>query len=390
MFKRVLLVATVPSMIGQFNMNNIRILQQMGLQVDVAANFSDYSVWPKERVELFCKELEENQIEWFQVDFSRKAFNVWKHISSLKQLVCLIKERKYSFVHTHTAIASAITRVATKKTNTFVIYTAHGFSFYKGCPAKNKIVFFPVEWLLSNYTDILITINNEDYEIAQRSFKAKKVERIHGVGIPIKDFVGSKDIRNRVRNSLGIKEDEVLLLSVGELDGLKNHIEIIKAMEELERNGFKLIIAGEGDLKSHHQEYINGHGLENSVKLLGYRNDIADLLTAADIFVFPSYIEGLSVALMEAIAAKKLIACSEIRGNVDTVITPCSYFKPDDTSTLITTIQRVNNLSSKEKSWMVETNYNNLRQFSADRVNEEMKEIYQRAYMMINNEEEEK
>ena len=138
--KRVLMVATVPSMIGQFNMNNIQILQEHGYIVDVAADFKDTSVWPAERVQRFKDQMEEMGIECIQLDFSRSPLKLNRHYQSYKETVKLIQERKYSFIHTHTPIASAIVRQAAHKTGTKVIYTAHGFHFYDGAPLKNMSI----------------------------------------------------------------------------------------------------------------------------------------------------------------------------------------------------------------------------------------------------------
>lgn len=158
MGKRVLMVATVSSMIGQFYMNNIQILLDMGYQVDVAADFTDVSVWPLERIAKFKDQMAEMGIECIQLDFSRSPLQLKRHYQSYKETVELIKNRHYSFIHTHTPIASVIVRQAAHKTGTKVIYTAHGFHFYDGAPLaplKNWLIFYPIERHFSRYTDVL-------------------------------------------------------------------------------------------------------------------------------------------------------------------------------------------------------------------------------------------
>ena len=162
MTRRALMVATVPSMIGQFNMNNIRILHKLGYEIDIATDFQDTSVWPKERVEQFKESMRLIGVRCFQISFSRSPFKVKRHFCSYKEVKQLIKQGQYSIVHTHTPIASAIVRYAARSMHTTVIYTAHGFHFYSGAPLLNWIIFYPLEKWMSHYTDILITINKED------------------------------------------------------------------------------------------------------------------------------------------------------------------------------------------------------------------------------------
>ena len=175
--KRVLMTATVPSMIGQFNMNNIKLLQELGYTIDVACNFDDYSVWNEERIKKFESELKELKIKKINISFSRSPKNIKNIINSYKQIKQLLNDKNYSLVHTHTPISSFITRLAYKKSNIYgtckMIYTAHGFHFFKGNNPFKNFVFRNIEKIAAKYTNVLITINNEDY-IAAKKFKLKK------------------------------------------------------------------------------------------------------------------------------------------------------------------------------------------------------------------------
>ena len=299
-------------MIGQFNMNNIRLLIEKGYKVNIASNFNDTSVWPKERIKEFLAQMDFMNVEYFQIDFSRSAFNLKEHINALKEMKALLKIGEYEFIHTHTPIASAIARLAARKSATKVVYTAHGFHFYKGAPFRNWLIYYPVEKMLSAYTDVLITINREDYFRAFKHFKAKKVCYVPGIGVDLQRYESvSVDISQK-RIELGVPEDAILLLSVGELSARKNHIIIIKAMQNLPDN-YWYVIVGQGKLKSD----LKGEDKTGRVIFLGYRNDIPELMRCADVFVFPSLQEGLPVALMEAMACKLPCVGSDIRGNRD-------------------------------------------------------------------------
>lgn len=316
------MTATVPSMIGQFNMRNIDLLIKLGYEVDVACDFTDVSVWPEERTEAFKNELERMGIHYYQVDYSRKPTNIRRHISAYKQIRSLIVERQYSFIHTHTPIASAVLRIAAHENNVRVIYTAHGFHFYHGSPFINWIIYYPIEKTLSKWTDTLITINLEDYELARRKFKAKRVVHVPGAGIDIKAIESILIDKNSIRESLGIDKDDIMILSVGELSKRKNHQIVLEALRLIKRDNKSIdnihyFICGTGILRDSLEKKSKECGV--NCHLLGYRSDIVALCKSSNLFVFPSLQEGLPVALMEAIACKTPVICSKIRGNVDLV-----------------------------------------------------------------------
>lgn len=371
MERRVLMVATVPSMIGQFNMHNIDILLGLGYQVDVAADFTDISVWPVERIKSFKEQLSTLNIECIQLDFSRSPLKLNRHIQSYREIKRLIKDRKYSFIHTHTPIASAIVRIAAHKMKTKVIYTAHGFHFYKCAPIKNWIIFYPLEKYLSKYTDILITINKEDYSIAAGKFKAKKTAYVPGVGINVESFEKSSFSRAEKRKEIGVPSDAKLLISVGELSVRKNHKTVVSALQKLS-NEYWYVIVGRGDLEDELKSLDN----TGRLKLLGYRNDIAELLHASDLFVFPSIQEGLPVSLMEAMASGLPVVCSDIRGNDDLVDDGYGGFLCDcrDVNRYVEAINQVSPERAKE---MCIYNISKIKEFDITEINKQMHSIYE-------------
>ena len=168
MSDKVLLVASVASMIQQFNMRNIDILLQMGYQVEVACNFAEGNTCAPEQIGELKKELESKQVVWHQIDFARNVFKLGQNARAYRQLKELFKKNQYHFVHCHSPIGGVLGRLAAHKYKTHAIYTAHGFHFFKGAPAKNWLLFYPVEKYLSRYTDELLVINQEDYELAKK------------------------------------------------------------------------------------------------------------------------------------------------------------------------------------------------------------------------------
>lgn len=311
---KVLILASVASMIDQFNMSNIDILISLGYEVHVACNFEKGSTCSQEKIVQLKKKLEEIEVKYYQIDFTRSVFNILQDVKAYRQVKRIMVENSYKFIHCHSPIGGVIGRLACKSTHTKCIYTAHGFHFYKGAPIKNWIVFYPIEKWLSKYTDVLITISKEDYNRAKNKFKMKQLEYIPGVGVDIEKFRLTDIDREKYRKQLGFTEKDFLILSVGELNKNKNHQVIIKAIKSLKNSNIKYIIAGQGNLKSDLMHYIEVHNLSNQVKLLGFREDIPELCKISDVFAFPSLREGLGLAAIEAMAAGLPLITSNING----------------------------------------------------------------------------
>lgn len=295
--KKMLMTAAVPSMIGQFNMNNIIILLDMGYEVHVACNFRDYSYWPKKRIKEFVEELKKLGVKYHQIEYSRSPKEIIKIRRSFRQLDKLLKVENYAFVHCHTPMAGAISRICCHRNGVKVIYTAHGFHFYKEAPIQNWLIYYPIEKLLSCWTDVLITITKEDYRRAKKDLYSRKTVYIPGVGVCTRKFYNIKLDRKKKRNEIGILPDDFMILSVGELNQNKNHKKVVEALSMIKDCNCHYFIAGQGILEQELKEEGRRYGIH--LHLLGYRDDIPELLNCADLFVLPSIREGLNVSLME-------------------------------------------------------------------------------------------
>jgi len=306
---KILYVTTIGGTMDFF-VSFIKQLLKEGNTVDIATNENNSKV-PECYKEWGCTV--------YQIDTSRSPLNMG-NIKAITQIKELVAKEKYDIVHCHTPVAAMCTRLAcrrARKNGTRVFYTAHGFHFYKGAPLKNWMLYYPVEKICAHFTDVLITINQEDYALALKKMKAKRVEYVPGVGIDLTKFGKATVDMSAKRKELGIPEDATLLLSVGELNENKNHETVIRAISDM--NDVCYIIAGRGLLQEYLQNVINELGMTERVKLLGYRKDIGELCEVADAFIFPSFREGLSVSLMEAMASGLPIVCSRIRGNIDLI-----------------------------------------------------------------------
>lgn len=311
--EKVLMLASVSSMIYQFNMPNIRLLKEQGYEVHVAANFEQGSPDSFENTEEFKKELIELGIFYHQIDCKRNVGNLTSHIKSYRQIKKLLQSIHFSFVHCHTPITGALTRIAAKRTHTPVIYTAHGFHFFQGSPLKNWL-FYPIEKGLSGYTDVLVTINQEDFNRANENFDMKNIQYIPGVGLDTSKFRNAVVDKKALRLAIGVPEDATMLFSVGEISSRKNHETAIRALSKTTDQTIYYVICGQGELESFLKNLSKELGIEKRVIFLGFRKDIAELCKTSDIYVFPSQREGLGIAAIEGMASGLPLISSYVNG----------------------------------------------------------------------------
>ena len=310
----------------------IRELLDRGHQVDLACNEIDSPVAPVYR-------------QWncsvYPISCSRSPLSRG-NLTAIQQIKALVENGQYDIVHCHTPLAAACTRLAcrkVRKSGTRVFYTAHGFHFFKGAPLQNWLLYYPVEKLCAHFTDVLITINQEDYDLARRKLKAQNVVYVPGVGIDLEKFGFCNVDPAAKRRELGIPEDARVLLSVGELSHRKNHKILLEAVAGIP--DLVVVIAGRGSLRAELEELAAKLGIETRLKLLGYRADIADLCAMCDVFALPSLQEGLPVALMEAMASRKTVVCSRIRGTTDLLgADHPMLFEPNDIADCTRAIQQ--------------------------------------------------
>ena len=364
---RVLYVSTISNTINAFMIPHIKMLFEQGHHVDIACNMEREI--DKGLVKLGCRV--------HDISFSRSPLNK-NNIKAYRDLKKLVIDGKYDLVHTHTPVASAITRLVCKNIKgAKVFYTAHGFHFYTGAPIKNWLIYYPLEKWLSKYTDTLITINKEDYERAKNDFKAKRVEYIPGVGLDIDKFTNVVVDKAGKRQELGLPEDAFVILSVGELNKNKNHEVVIRAIAKIDNPDIHYIVCGEGQLKGYLRDLSEDLGIKNRVHLLGFRKDIAEICKVSDLFTFPSYREGLSVALMEAMANGLPVVCSNIRGNSDLIEDGKGGYlvEPGDVEGFTKCIKGLIE-DSRLRSEFGDFNHKKIENYSIENVLKEMEEIY--------------
>lgn len=375
-----MIFVSVASAVQQFNMENINLLLESSYQVDVACNMQHGSNFFEKQIADMKKQLEIIGISVYDIPIPRKIGAIKDILYSYSIAQHLFESKKYDLIHCHTPIAAVIARLAarrSRKNGTKVIYTAHGFHFYKGAPLLNWLLYYPIEKLCAHFTDVLVTINNEDYAFAKRKLKVNQIEYIPGIGVDTKKFSDCAVDRAEKRKELGIPENATLLVSVGELNRNKNHAVVIKALAKLNNTNIYYLIAGKGNLEGYLNDLIKNLNLENNIRLLSYRTDIAELYKAADICVFPSIREGLGLAAIEGMAAGLPLIVADNRGtrdfctnNVNGLV--CNPFSPAEFANAISTLNANPKLCEKYGN----INKSKAADFDISIINKIMNEIY--------------
>ncbi len=309
--KKVLFVTTISGFLPQFESNHVRLLQTAGCEVHYASNF-------KNPVYVFDKEeLKRGGIRLHQIDVEKSPFRIVKNLRAVRQLLRIIRENDIDVIHCHNPMGGAVGRVAAYlgRRKPYVIYTAHGFHFYKGAPLKNWLLFYPAERLLARITDIIVTINQEDYQRAQKLpiRRGGGVWQIHSVGVD-KDRFARRDSGAQKRRELHIPQDAFHIVTAAELNDNKNQKTIIEAVSTLPQQDIYYSICGKGYRESYLREQIRVKKLGKRVRLLGFRTDMEEVLQTADCFAFPSYREGFGVAAVEALLCGVPLVVADNRG----------------------------------------------------------------------------
>lgn len=312
MCKKILFVASVSSHFHAFHIPYFEWLKNQGFEVHATA-FQD-----KEKPLDFCD-------KFINIDFKRSPFALG-NIKAYKELKSLIKQEKYDVIHCHTPMASVITRLAAKKfrkRGLKVIYTAHGFHFYKGAPLFNWLFFFPVEKFLSRYTDALITINQEDYNaLTKYNFKAKNNYLVHGVGVKTSRLFQTNDnIRKELRKEYGYSDSQFILIYVAEFIKRKNHKFLLDSVSRLKDKilNLKVLLAGNGVELDNMKTYAQDLGISQYVDFLGFRSDIGKIIALSDVGISTSKQEGLGLNVAEYMYSGIPTIVSEDRGHKELV-----------------------------------------------------------------------
>lgn len=317
--KSILILTTVSGFLNKFEKDNVKILLSLGYTVHYAANRN-------EQIYLYDEsELEAMGVIFHHVDIAKSPYMLKDNLRAYRQLIALVKKYDIQAIHCHTPVGGVLGRLLGrhfKKKPLKVIYTAHGFHFYKGAPLLNNTVYYLMEKLMAPYTDVMILINQEDYDNACKFHlkKGGRVYRVPGVGLDLEKFSPLDEKRcHEQREALGLKDGDFLLVSVGELNKNKNQEIVLRALAKMRDMGkdlshLKYGVCGDGFYREKMQRWIRELGLEDTVTMYGYCKEVKWILGCAQASVFPSIREGLGMAALESLAMGVPVLAADNRG----------------------------------------------------------------------------
>lgn len=369
---KVLFLATVYTHIAYFHIPFIQLLQNKGYEVHAAAS-------PDEGGK---EDVEATGARCWDIPFSRSPYSL-KNWRALKELGHLFEACRFDLIHAHTPVAAFLGRyMARAKNQGPVLYTAHGFHFYRGAPLKNWLLYYPLERLASRWTDGLIVINREDFESARRlGFEpGRNLFYVHGVGVDLSYYTSLSSTGEYVRVELGLSHSDIIVTCVAEMNPNKNHMLLLSAWEKLaaECSNCHLLMVGKGELMPVLQKKVRKEKIPR-VYFLGYRRDVPQILLESDIVTLTSKREGLPKSIMEAMAAGKPVVATNVRGSRDLVEHGKTGFLVElgDTEGLFLALKSLIENEELRKT-MGKAGREKIKDYSLDRVLNEMEAIYMR------------
>ena len=366
--KKIMMLATTDNMIWQFLLPHIRHLQENGNVVEVVCAKTGF--WFDELHDKYGLTVHE-------INFARNPIKP-SNFKAYKKLKQLQKERKFDLIYCQQPVGGLMGRLIGKKFKIPVIYTAHGFHFFKGCSFKSKLIYKTVEKWLSKYTDILITINDEDFEAAKK-MKAKNVAKINGIGMAFNKYEPLTETRQQIRNSLNLTDEDFVIVTVAEFIKRKNYNTMLETIKELKNRNenVKFVICGRGQEEENIKSQIKQLGIEENVLLLGFRKDINRILTASDMFMLASFQEGLTLSVIEAMSFGLPCVVSDVRGNRDLIVDGKGGFvvETENESMFADKIQSLSKNQEMRKQF-ADFNKEESKKYTIESVKKQLEEIY--------------
>ena len=303
----ILLVANVAKEhVLKFHVPTIKKLSESGWIVDVACGGNEVIPYCNKQIRL-------------PIDRSPFNGNIIKGIQILKREIA---EQHYDIVYCHTEVGGIVGRLASRRfrdSGLKVVKLDHGFYFYKGASWLTWMIHYPVDKLLSFFTDTFILINKEDYYFACKHFSKSRHYLIDGIGVdPDKIIINDRErIRREYRKQFNIPSDAIVLIYLAELIKNKNQVFLLKVLKrilESHKNVF-LVLAGIDHTNGEYEKFAHKLNVFDNVRFLGWRNDVDNLYAMSDICTASSIREGFGLNLVEAMYCGIPVIASNNRGH---------------------------------------------------------------------------
>lgn len=362
---KILFTANTDRHILLCHMPYLKYFKEKGYIVDVATNTSNNIKYVNNKINLNLK---------------RKPFK-WSNLKAIKKLTKILKENKYKLIHTHTPVGSVVTRLAVKfsKTKSKVIYTCHGFHFYKKSPIYYWLIFYPIEKYLMKYVDILVVMNEEDYKFAKKHFKKTDIRYIKGVGFNKKrlDRKVNKNEIDKLYKDLNISKNSFIVTYIAEYSKRKRQIELVKELSKTNilNTNIKILLIGDDSIKGKLQKTIEKNKINYSIKTIPFDIDVAKYFNISNVIISTSKQEGLPLNIMEAIYLKKIVIATDCRGNIDLIKNNYNGYLVHNISDIYKYIIHIkNNYKKLMKNY---NRYVNINEYEINNILKEMIKIYE-------------
>ncbi|MBN2072226.1 MAG: glycosyltransferase family 4 protein [Candidatus Krumholzibacteriota bacterium] len=314
---RILQVATIDLAIKKLMLPLMKELLKNGCHVDAAA--ADLGDGTPAYLESLGFNFHDIGIE--------RSMSPGNILKAVKNIYRLLKNEKYDIVHLHTPVAAFTGRLAARLAGVpEIIYTAHGFYFHENMRLYKRLVFELAEFSAGRLaTDYLFCQSIEDTDKALNTSFLSPSRILHiGNGVDTDLFAPDADIRSEIRKELGISIDSVVVSFIGRIVKEKGILDLIDSFIPLAtaHKDLTLVITGDSTTAADRdsttfeavRKAIRSNDLDRRVILTGFRDDPERILAASDIFVLPSYREGLPRSICEAMSSGLPVIATAIRG----------------------------------------------------------------------------
>lgn len=367
---KILFVANIHAHFNAFHLPYIEWLIDCGHEVHVAAG------GPSTKVNFAQKQ--------FYIPVQRTAFS-FKNLKAIKELKKILEGEKYDYIHCHTPIASVVARLAARRLVTEsklkILYTAHGLHFYKGAPILRWLIYYPIEKFLSRYTEALITINQEDFELVHnRNFSNRFTFKIPGIGFKKETLMQTNSsIRLKLRQQYGYDDGDFILIYLARFSKDKNHEFVIKNASSLKKiiPRIKIVFAGDGPQLNSMKKIAKKLGVSDCISFLGFRNDVKQLIALSNIGVSSSKREGFGINIAEEMYAGLPVVAAINRGHKEMIISGYNGFlfdlkKPEEFISYIVELYSSPELQERISNAAMQS----IEAYSVDNAKKQMIDIY--------------
>lgn len=241
------------------------------------------------------------------------------HWRTLGALRAVIRAERPDLVHAHMPISGFLGRLAGRLEGVRLAYTSHGLLFAQPKAPPARAAAFAMEWLGARAGGVTMTVSQRDARLLRRLGVSRRAVAV-GNGRDPEVFRPDPEARARVRTALEVAPETVAVVIVSRLVRGKGFAELVGAMREVDA---ELWVVGERLASDHDdsvEHLLTDSGLGPRLRLLGYREDVAAVLAAADVFALPSYNEGLPMSIIEAMLCGLPVVASDIAGPREQVV----------------------------------------------------------------------